>query len=249
MDAANVDFFHLNENVVTPPTPSSTIAGAAADTMVRAIAFNGINPPTFPTATYALEGEMTYNGNRFYPDGELMADFANDRIGGEISLDGAEAADDFGGTTFADGTTTITNSDNLTLGLGDVSDAANSGDILNDDLGFSGALNIITAEGFFASLSGTGDYRGRFNDAADYVGGNAATAAPQEISGIFGGITDANGNEFKRRLSRPMFRRLQIAHYRRIVVHHHHRPRTQRTDRLGDNFRYRRPDRRIRCGY
>ena len=198
-DIANADFVfaHLNENVVTPPTPSSTIAGAAADTMVRVVAFNGINPPTFPTATYALEGEMTYNGNRFYPDGELMADFANDRIGGEISLDGAEAADDFGGTTFADGTTTITNSDNLTLGLGDVSDAANSGDILNDDLGFSGALNIITAEGFFASLSGTGDYRGRFNDDADYVGGNAATAAPQEISGIFGGITDANGNELK----------------------------------------------------
>ena len=197
MDAADVDFFHLNENVVTPPRTDSTIAGAAADTMVRAIAFNGINPPILPTATYALEGEMTYNGNRFYPDGELMADFANDRIGGEISLDGSEAADDFGGTTFADGTTPITNSDNLTLGFGDVSDAANSGDILNDDLGFSGALNIITAEGFFSSLSGTGDYRGRFNDDADYVGGNAATAAPQEISGIFGGITDANGNELK----------------------------------------------------
>ena len=194
---ADFDFAHLNENVVPPPTPSSTIAGAAADTMVRAIAFNGINPPTFPTATYALEGEMTYNGNRFYPDGELMADFVNARIGGEISLDGAEAADDFGGTTFADGTTPITNSDNLTLGLGDVSDAANSGDILDDDLGFSGALNIITAEGFFASLSGTGTYRGRFNDDADYVGGNAATAAPQEISGIFGGITDANNNELK----------------------------------------------------
>ena len=200
MDAANVDFFHLNENVVTPPTPSSTIAGAAADTMVRAIAFNGINPPTFPTATYALEGEMTYNGNRFYPDGELMADFANARIGGEISLAGVEADDDFGGATFADGTTPITNSDNLTLGLGDVSDAANSGDILDDDLGFSGALNIITAEGFFSSLSGrpTGTYSGRFNDDTDsYVGGNEATAAPQEISGIFGGITDANNNELK----------------------------------------------------
>ena len=204
MDAANVDFFHLNENVVRPPTTASTIAGAAADTMVRAIAFNGINPPPpiLPTATYALEGEMTYNGNRFYPDGELMADFANARIGGEISLDGAEAEDDFGGTTFADGTTPITNSDNLTLGFGDVSDADNSGDILNDDLGFSGALNIITAEGFFSSLSGrpTGTYSGRFNDDTDsYVGGNEARAAPQEISGIFGGITDAdnNGNELK----------------------------------------------------
>ena len=200
IDDADFVFAHLNENVVMPPTPSSTIAGAAADTMVRAIAFNGINPPTFPTATYALEGEMTYNGNRFYPDGALMADFANDRIGGEISLDGAEAADDFGGITFADGTTPITNSDNLTLGFGDVSDAANSGDILNDDLGFSGALNIITAEGFFSSLSGrpTGTYSGRFNDDTDsYVGGNEATAAPREVSGIFGGITDANNNELK----------------------------------------------------
>ena len=198
---ADFDFALLAFNVVSPPRTDSTIAGAAADTMVRAIAFNGINPPTFPTATYALEGEMTYNGNRFYPDGELMADFANARIGGEISLDGSEAEDDFGGTTFADGTTPITNSDNLTLGFGDVSDADNSGDILNDDLGFSGALNIITAEGFFSSLSGrpTGTYSGRFNDDADYVGGNAARAAPQEISGIFGGITDAdnNGNELK----------------------------------------------------
>ena len=201
IDDADFVFAHFIENVVTPPTTSSTIAGAAADTMVRAIAFNGINPPILPTATYALEGEMTYNGNRFYPDGELMADFANARIGGEISLDGSEAEDDFGGTTFADGTTPITNSDNLTLGFGDVSDADNSGDILNDDLGFSGALNIITAEGFFSSLSGrpTGTYSGRFNDDADYVGGNAARAAPQEISGIFGGITDAdnNGNELK----------------------------------------------------
>ena len=204
IDDADFDFALLDENVVTPPTTASTIAGAAADTMVRAIAFNGNNPPPpiLPTATYALEGEMTYNGNRFYPDGELMADFANARIGGEISLDGAEAEDDFGGTTFADGTTPITNSDNLTLGFGDVSDAANSGDILNDDLGFSGALNIITAEGFFSSLSGrpTGTYSGRFNDDTDsYVGGNEARAAPQEISGIFGGITDAdnNGNELK----------------------------------------------------
>ena len=202
IDDADFVFAHFIENVVTPPTTSSTIAGAAADTMVRAIAFNGINPPILPTATYALEGEMTYNGNRFYPDGELMADFANARIGGEISLDGSEAEDDFGGTTFADGTTPITNSDNLTLGFGDVSDADNSGDILNDDLGFSGALNIITAEGFFSSLSGrpTGTYSGRFNDDTDsYVGGNAARAAPQEISGIFGGITDAdnNGNELK----------------------------------------------------
>ena len=168
--AADFDFAHLNENVVTPPTTSSTL----------------------PTATYALEGEMTYNGNRFYPDGALMADFANARIGGEISLDGAEAADDFGGTTFADGTTLITNTDNLTLGLGDVSDAADSGDAFSG----TGNLAIVAAEGFFASLLGrpAGDYSGRFNDAASYVGGNAATDAPTEVSGIFGGITDANGN-------------------------------------------------------
>ena len=166
--AADFDFAHLNENVVTPPTTASTL----------------------PTATYALEGEMTYNGNRFYPDGALMADFANARIGGEISLDGAEAADDFGGTTFADGTTLITNTDNLTLGLGDVSDAADSGGILGDV--FSGDISII-ANGFFASLNGisTGTYRGRFNDAASYVG------APQEVSGIFESITDASGNELK----------------------------------------------------
>ena len=158
--AADFDFAHLNENVVTPPTTSSTL----------------------PTATYALEGEMTYNGNRFYPDGALMADFANAEVSGEISLDGQEADDDFGGTTLADGTTAITNSDNLTLGL---NAAGISG-------GFSGALNIITAEGFFNSLSGTGTYSGRFNDNTNSY--DAATDAPQEVSGIFGGITDANGN-------------------------------------------------------
>ena len=160
--AADFDFAHLNENVVTPPTTSSAL----------------------PTAIYALEGEMTYNGNRFYPDGALMADFANAEVSGEISLDGAEADDDFGlgRTTLADGTTAITNSDNLTLGL---NAAGISG-------GFSGALNIITAEGFFSSLSGTGTYSGRFND--DISNYDAAMAAPQEVSGIFGGITDANGN-------------------------------------------------------
>ncbi len=160
--AADFNFAPLNINVVTPPTTSSAL----------------------PTATYALEGEMTYNGNRFYPDGALMADFANAEVSGEISLDGQEAADDFGGTTLADGTTPITNSDNLTLGL---NAAGISG-------GFSGALNIITAEGFFSSLSGrpTGTYSGRFND--DIPNYNAATATPQEVSGIFGGITDANGN-------------------------------------------------------
>ena len=197
--AANFVYADLAENVVTPPTASSTIEGAAANTMAPAVAFNGINPPTLPTATYALEGDMTYNGNRFYPDGALMADFANAEISGEISLDGTETADDFGGTTFADGTTDITNSDNLTLGL---SSAADLGVISGDASGFSGALNIITAEGFFSSLSGrpAGDYSGRFNDDTDsYVGGNEARAAPQEISGIFGGITDAdnNGNELK----------------------------------------------------
>ena len=163
--AADFDFAHLNENVVTPPTTASTL----------------------PTATYALEGEMTYNGNRFYPDGALMADFANARIGGEISLDGAEAADDFGGTTFADGTTPITNSDNLTLGL-------NAAGISGNAFSRTGNLAIVAAEGFFASLLGrpAGDYSGRFNDNTNSY--DAATAAPQEVSGIFGGITDANGN-------------------------------------------------------
>ena len=163
IDDADFVFATLDENVVTPPTTTSAL----------------------PTATYDLEGEMTYNGNRFYPDGALMADFANAEVSGEISLDGQEAADDFGGTTLADGTTAITNSDNLTLGL---NAAGISG-------GFSGALNIITAQGFFSSLSGTGTYSGRFNDNTNSY--NAATDAPTEISGIFGGITDANGNALK----------------------------------------------------
>ena len=165
--AADFDFAHLNENVVTPPTTSSAL----------------------PTATYALEGEMTYNGNRFYPDGELMADFANAEVSGGILLDGAEAADYFGGTTLADGTP-ITNSDNLILGFGDILNAADSG-VISDDA-FSGNLYIVAAGGFFSSLSGTGTYSGRFND--DISNYDAATAAPQEVSGIFGGITDANGN-------------------------------------------------------
>ncbi len=169
---ADFDFAHLNENVVTPPTTASAL----------------------PTATYALEGEMTYNGNRFYPDGALRADFANAEVSGGILLDGAEAADDFGGTTLADGTA-IANNDDLILGFGDILNAADSG-VISDDA-FSGNLYIITAEGFFSSLSGrpTGTYSGRFNDNTNSY--DAATAAPTEISGIFGGITDANGNELK----------------------------------------------------
>ena len=163
IDDADFVFAPLNENVVTAPASASNLGDA----------------------TYALEGEMTYNGNRFYPDGELVADFINAQVSGEISLDGQEAADDFGGTTLADGTTAITNIDNLTLGLSSVADSLGAS-------GFSGALDIITAEGFFSSLSGisTGTYSGRFNDAASYIG----AAAPQEVSGSFGDITDANGN-------------------------------------------------------
>ena len=168
IDDANFDFAHLNENVATPPT-------------------------TLGDATYTLEGEMTYNGNRFYPDGELVADFLNTRVTGAISLDGQEAADDFGGTTFADGTTPITNGDNLTLGL-------NAAVILGNAFSGTGNLAIITAEGFFTPLSGrpAGDYSGRFNDAASYNMATATpTAAPLEVSGIFGGITDASSNELK----------------------------------------------------
>ena len=163
IDDADFVFAPLNENVVTAPASASNLGDA----------------------TYALEGEMTYNGNRFYPDGELIADFINAQVSGEISLDGQEADDDFGGTTLADGTTAITNIDNLTLGLSSVADSLGAS-------GFSGALDIITAEGFFSSLSGisTGTYSGRFNDAASYIG----AAAPQEVSGSFGDITDANGN-------------------------------------------------------
>ena len=166
---ADFDFAPLNVNVVTPPTTSSAL----------------------PTAIYALEGEMTYNGNRFYPDGELRADFANAEVSGGILLDGAEAADDFGGTTLADGTP-IADDDDLILGFGDILNAADSG-VISDDA-FSGNLYIVVAGGFFASLLGrpAGDYSGRFNDNTNSY--DAATAAPTEISGIFGGITDANGN-------------------------------------------------------
>ena len=185
---ADFDFAYLNENGVAPPTSASNLGAAAFNQNVVTAPARAAN---LAEATYALEGEMTYRGNRFYPDGALMADFANAQVSGEISLDGAEADDDFGlgRTTLADGAA-ITNTDNLTLGLSSAADSV-------DASGFSGALNIITAEGFFASLLGrpAGDYSGRFND--DIPNYDAATAAPQEVSGIFGGITDANGNELK----------------------------------------------------
>ena len=145
-----------------------------------------------PTATYNLEGDALFNGLRFYPDGELTADFGAGTLSGELSARGDDTNrdDDFGvGATLPNGGRALDAGDILVLLLTDVSFSVGG----EFSVTFS---NNPTTRGFFASLDlGGGPFNGRFHDADTYDG----TAAPTELSGTFqydGGTGDSVSGGF-----------------------------------------------------
>ena len=122
------------------------------------------------TATYNVEGDALFNGLRFYPDGELAADFANGTIvatiGSNTSLD-----DNYGPGA------TLPNGDPINGGF----QATLRGTIIGGE--FSGNVGSVSASGFFSPLdmAFSGRFSGRFHDADAYDG----TVAPDELSGVF----------------------------------------------------------------
>ena len=172
---SQLEFAHLKENVVDiPPTAAAGIG----------------------TANYYIEGEAVYKGNRFYPDGVLVANFNDGRILGGLSSNGNQPDDDFGGATLADNSR-VDPMDILSLGFSDNTPA--TGGFIRDG-GFDGVLYVQEARGIFSGLlnQNEGTYIGRFNDdVSTYVGGDSAAVYPKELSGIFGGVMDSEGNELR----------------------------------------------------
>ena len=130
-----------------------------------------------PTATYNVEVDAFFDRLRFYPDGMLIANFANGTLSGTLSANGAAATVDnhFGvGATLPDGTFPDSGDELslvVTLDPNSISNGA-----------FSIGLTAFPTRGFFAPLdAGTGTFVGRFHDDADYD----ETAAPDELSGTF----------------------------------------------------------------
>ena len=153
--------------------------------------------PNSGAARYDIEGDATYRGVNFFPDGNLNMDFAMNSFSGSMGVSGAFGPDHFGSATAmvpdlddldADGDTAelrpIASTDIWQINL--------IGDIDSD--GFTSMPNISGALGFFADLSSgapaTGNtMAGRFYDAAGY---NPASGDPSEIAGA-GIIVDSDG--------------------------------------------------------
>ena len=160
---------------------------------------NVVAPPTTGVANYTIEGDATYRGVNFFLDGSLGIDFGGGNTLGSLFSDGGNALDDYGSATAmvpdlndldGDGDTAelrpLAVNDDLNIDL--------SGTITNDGLGFTSALDVLTATGFFADLDsgvtaiGT-TMAGRFYDASGY---DSALGDPSEIAGA-GIITDGDG--------------------------------------------------------
>ena len=144
---------------------------------------NGVNPPSTTDgrgdAIYDVEGDATYRGLNFFPDGSLTMHFDLGTFEGAMSAtEGvAETPDDFGGANPAAGTDfftfSFTNGRITDTGF-EVSDISSI-----TGLGFFSGLNSITA----TSLTG------RFYNGPGY---NPSTAAPTELAGVVE-ITNGGG--------------------------------------------------------
>ncbi len=164
-DIDNNEFLYasLNENPLTAlPTPASSV----------------------DTATYDVEGDAVFRGLRFYPDGQFVADFNNGVVGGLLSARGnpANIDDDFGVGATLPNDNPVTAADFvvftfLDLPISGGGFTGTTSDIFIDDFGGGGFFSTIRGGGFTGS--------GRFHDVDGYIGGDSATVAPAELSGVF----------------------------------------------------------------
>jgi hypothetical protein len=147
--------------------------------------------PSSGSATYQLEGDIVYKGERFYPDtatsGEysLTADFAARTISGALGIEEATATLDNIGSTLSSGLA-IPAFTNMNLAF----NAA-----IGSDGTFSGEMRVEQGDGFFFDFNrfDTGELNGAFFDAADY---DPSTAAPAEIGATFS-VTDTMGETLR----------------------------------------------------
>ena len=150
-------------------------------------------PPNSGTAIYGIEGDATYKGVNFFPDGTLTMDFTANTYTGNISADGGDTVDDFGSVTAmlpdgSGGMRAIANDDDLIIDL--------QGSITADGFRpFFTSPVMITATGFFADLTRNirnEDYSGRFYNSAGASGDPSEIAGAGEIThlGDFGVMND-----------------------------------------------------------
>jgi hypothetical protein len=143
--------------------------------------------PTSGSASYDLEADIVYKGERFYPDNDgissnLDADFGAGTINGSLFLQGMQQ-DHIGGNTLSSGSVIPMDTQSFIN--------FRNGAIAADGT-FRGQVTANTAFGFFADLNGRGggEFRGAFFDAADYD--STTDGAPAEVGGTFS-ITDSMG--------------------------------------------------------
>ena len=140
---------------------------------------NGVNPPSTTDgrgdAIYDVEGDATYLGLNFFPDGSLTMHFDSGTFDGRMLALAVDVDDDFGGANPSG------LNDNFVFSFG--------GDITANGFAVSGSL--IFSTGFFSGLSGvtTTSLTGRFYNGAGY---DPSAAAPTELAGVVE-ITNGGG--------------------------------------------------------
>ena len=150
--------------------------------------------PTSDTATYDFEGDATYKGVNFFPDGFLIMNFGGGTYSGSLFALGSDALDDFGTNAMVPDVDDLnTNGDTADLRTVMNSDAlliTFDGDIMGD--GFSGTPTV-TATGFFTELTTitSASFSGRFYDSATY---SRTVGDPAEVAGV-GVIVDGGGTD------------------------------------------------------
>ena len=171
-------------------------------------AVSNSNLPTSGIAQYNFEGDATYKGVNFFPDGNLVVDFGANNYRGLMVVEGSSAPNYFGASNarLPDGST---NGRSVIGGTNAMSDRLRidfAGGTIDRDgtictnatfcgtwtLPATGATNAPT--GFFADLAGaSGSVRGRFYHSSGY---NPASRDPFEIAGT-GEVTDSAMNELR----------------------------------------------------
>ena len=146
--------------------------------------------PNSGTASYDIEGDATYKGVNFFPDGSIDVDFEMLSFTATLSAQAngePNRIDDFGGDTAmvpdgGSGMRSVNFNDFLSLNF--------RGTIVGNT--FEGTPNIDAIFGIFTDLAGfdsaMSSFSGRFYDSVP----NPATA-PRELSGVME-IVDAEGN-------------------------------------------------------
>ena len=147
--------------------------------------------PNSGSANYFIEGDATYKGVNFFPDGGISANFGTGNVFINISASGSSAlnrADDFGD---ANAMVPMTGGGMRPLSTSDSMQVNFTAPIIGNE--FQGTP-IITGGGFFSDLAGfdsaASSFSGRFYDSATY---NPAATLPRELSGVME-IVDAQGN-------------------------------------------------------